>query len=222
MLLLLSAAMHYLWLASNDQVKPLEISGGSQQLPVSMALSMVTIEAAPEPKAAPIKPPEKNFDRKVEALPDPARPEKPELENKVIQVEGKQPEQVVEKQPEDVAQEPTPQLQAKASAQEKKTDVTGLESLPVVKQAGFRSRPSPPVYPKLSLRKRQQGEALVQALVNKEGKTQQVKLVRSSGYPLLDNSALRAVEGWEFKAALVDDVPVMAWVEVPVAFQINR
>jgi protein TonB len=220
MLLLLSAAAHYLWLTAEDQVKPVEISGGGQPLPVSVVLSMVTIEPTPKPEhevrsdvKSEVKP-EKKPVKKVEK----PQPKKPEPQKKIVQLEEKPPEDVVE----DAAPDEVHPLQVEASVLERQPDAPGLASLPVVKQAGFRSRPSPPVYPKLSLRKRQQGEALVQALVNQAGETQEVKLVRSSGYPLLDKSALRAVEIWEFKAALVDNVPVMAWVEVPVAFQINR
>ncbi|MCJ8275064.1 MAG: TonB family protein, partial [Psychrosphaera sp.] len=95
------------------------------------------------------------------------------------------------------------------------------QSLPIVKEARFRAPPQSPVYPRMALRRRQQGEAWVKALVNARGETQEVKLSRSSGFDSLDRSALAAVSKWLFAAAQVDGKPVTAWVEVPVDFVIN-
>jgi protein TonB len=99
------------------------------------------------------------------------------------------------------------------------------ETLPktaeVVSEAKFRMPPQSPVYPRLALRRRQQGEAWVKALVNAEGETQNVVLSRSSGFDSLDRSALAAVSKWLFAAAQVNGRPVTAWVEVPVSFVIH-
>ncbi|HBC56320.1 MAG TPA: energy transducer TonB, partial [Gammaproteobacteria bacterium] len=76
-------------------------------------------------------------------------------------------------------------------------------------------------YPRQALRRHQQGEALIRVLVNAEGNTQNVFLQRSSGYAILDRSALHAVKGWNFVAAEEDGEPIDAWVEVPVAFKIQ-
>jgi protein TonB len=86
----------------------------------------------------------------------------------------------------------------------------------------YRQAPQPPVYPKTALRRKQQGEVLVQALVSEEGNTEQVEVVRSSGVASLDASALKAVSGWVFEAAKMDGRPIRAWIEVPVAFELRR
>ncbi len=96
------------------------------------------------------------------------------------------------------------------------------QPLPVVRELRYRQPPRPPVYPKLALRRRQQGEAWVRARVNARGITEAVELLQSSGFELLDQSALSAVQGWQFAAAERDGVAIAAWVEVPVAFEIHR
>jgi len=58
-------------------------------------------------------------------------------------------------------------------------------------------------------------------LVNEQGVTERVELVESSGYTLLDRSALAAVSGWSFAAAESDGLYQRAWVQVPVNFTIH-
>ena len=93
--------------------------------------------------------------------------------------------------------------------------------LPVITKPSFSAKPQPPVYPKLALKRRWQGEALVQALVNEQGVTERVELVQSTGYTLLDQSALTAVSAWSFAAAELDGLNTRAWVQVPVNFTIR-
>lgn len=212
--LLVSLGAHYAWLSYSDTVQLPQLSGGSQQLPVAMSISMVTVKPAPTP--APKKPP--------------AEPVTDVVEKPVIKDTAKKPvpvkQELIEPEPAEVVEEafeePIVDAVAEATSIEASDNPPGLESLPVINDAAFRSRPTPPVYPKLALRKRQQGEALVQALVDPEGATLEVKLVRSSGFALLDKSALKAVRGWQFEAARIDGAAISAWVEVPVAFTINR
>lgn len=216
--LLVSLGAHYAWLSYSDTVQLPQLSGGSQQLPVAMSISMVTVKPAPTP--APKQPPPEK----------PAEPVAEVVEKPVINDKAKKPvpvkQELPEPEPAEVVEEVDEELivdaVAEATSIEASDNPPGLESLPVINDAAFRSRPTPPVYPKLALRKRQQGEALVQALVDPEGATLEVKLVRSSGFALLDKSALKAVRGWQFEAARIDGAAISAWVEVPVAFTINR
>lgn len=107
------------------------------------------------------------------------------------------------------------------AAVQKQSKTVGLQSIPVIKQASYRYPPKPPVYPRLALQRRQQGEVLIHARVNAEGETEQLQLVQSSGYRLLDQSAMKAVEGWLFLPAWRNGVPIVAWIEVPVSFEIR-
>jgi len=93
--------------------------------------------------------------------------------------------------------------------------------LPVITEPSFSVQPQPPVYPKLALKRRWQGQALVKALVNELGETERVELLESTGFDLLDQSALKAVNGWHFAAAEQGLRKIRAWVQVPVNFTIR-
>ena len=57
----------------------------------------------------------------------------------------------------------------------------------------------PPQYPSLAVRNRYQGTATIQIFVEPSGEITSVKLFKTSGFPLLDDAALRVVkEKWRF------------------------
>jgi protein TonB len=85
----------------------------------------------------------------------------------------------------------------------------------------YRRPPAPPDYPPRALEFGLTGTVLVRALVSPGGDTQEVRVWRSSGQPLLDAAALAAVRRWAFEPAAVAGRHVAAWVEVPVHFRLN-
>ena len=85
----------------------------------------------------------------------------------------------------------------------------------------FRSPPMPAVYPPRAIEFGLTGTVLVRALVAPDGRTQEMRVWRSSGQPLLDAAAVAAVRRWAFEPASVGGRHVEAWVEVPVNFQLN-
>lgn len=58
-----------------------------------------------------------------------------------------------------------------------------------------------PIYPPASMRAREQGYVVVQVLVDEKGQARTVEVVRSSGYPRLDESAVDAIRKWTFTPA---------------------
>ena len=76
----------------------------------------------------------------------------------------------------------------------------------------------PPVYPMIARRKGYEGVVLLSVEVLSDGRVAQVKIKKSSGYAVLDTSALEAVKGWKFEPARRTDIPVTVWVHVPVKF----
>jgi protein TonB len=76
----------------------------------------------------------------------------------------------------------------------------------------------PPVYPEAARHARQQGTAFFSLLVSDDGKVLRVELSRSTGYPLLDAAAAKAVKAWKFRPASVGGVAVSSQVSVPVRF----
>lgn len=91
----------------------------------------------------------------------------------------------------------------------------------VVAAPRYRSPPAPPVYPPRAVELGLSGTVLVRARVGTDGSTEEIRLWRTSGHPLLDAAALAAVRRWAFEAASVGGQRVEAWVEVPVHFRLN-
>jgi protein TonB len=76
-----------------------------------------------------------------------------------------------------------------------------------------------PVYPELARDAGVDGTVMVQALVGKDGKVKDAKVVKS--IQMLDQAAIDAVKGWVFKPALSNNKPVAVWVAVPIRFSLH-
>ena len=76
-----------------------------------------------------------------------------------------------------------------------------------------------PIYPDLAREAGVDGTVMVQALVGKDGKVKDVRVVKS--IPMLDENAKAAVRQWVFKPALSNNKPVAVWVGVPVKFSLH-
>ena len=85
----------------------------------------------------------------------------------------------------------------------------------------FRAPPVPPVYPRQSIARDEEGVVLVRALVDPSGAPQRVLVHKGSGFPLLDDAALEAVRRWRFEPMIRDGRATSAWVQVPVRFRLN-
>ncbi len=77
----------------------------------------------------------------------------------------------------------------------------------------------PPTYPDIAREANVDGTVMVQALVGKDGKVHDTRVVKS--IPMLDASAIAAVKQWVFKPALSNNKPVAVWVAVPVKFTLH-
>ncbi len=76
-----------------------------------------------------------------------------------------------------------------------------------------------PQYPDLAREASVDGTVMVQALVGKDGKVKDTRVVKS--IPMLDAAAIAAVRQWVFKPALSNNKPVAVWVAVPVKFTLH-
>ncbi|MBL8474080.1 MAG: energy transducer TonB [Rhodocyclaceae bacterium] len=83
--------------------------------------------------------------------------------------------------------------------------------------AAYLSNPRPP-YPRLSMRRGEQGTVKLRVLVTKEGMAGKVELEKSSGFEALDESALRTVAIWKFEPARRGNEALEEWFIVPIEF----
>ena len=78
-----------------------------------------------------------------------------------------------------------------------------------------------PEYPPMSRRRGEQGRVLLRVTVTETGEAAVVLVSQSSGYALLDQSALQAVKNWQFVPARFNNHAVVAEVTVPVRFTLE-
>ncbi len=91
---------------------------------------------------------------------------------------------------------------------------------------GNGSRPSyaenpKPLYPQEAREKGYEGEVILRVEVLISGRVGQIEIKKSSGYELLDLSALTTVKRWRFIPAKKDEAPIPLWVNIPVKFQLQ-
>lgn len=86
--------------------------------------------------------------------------------------------------------------------------------------ADYLDNPKPP-YPSASRRMGEEGEVRLRVHVDSAGTAQQIEVVRSSGFPRLDQAALDTVRQWRFIPARQGDQPIPAWVIVPIQFSLR-
>ena len=192
------------------------ISMGSVKAPINMTFSTVTLpepEPQPEPKPKP----------EVEPPPEP-EPEPPEPKKDTLVI----PDPVLEKEPEPEPEEeiveeeiPEPVVEQVVQSALEETEVEGLSDEPV-----FVSEPeivnwTQPRYPRAAQRRNQQGVVMLEVMVDEDGKALNISVIESSGFDALDRSAIAAVQSWEFKPQMRNNLFVQSRVHVPVAFQLN-
>ncbi|APG28401.1 hypothetical protein A7E78_11410 [Syntrophotalea acetylenivorans] len=91
---------------------------------------------------------------------------------------------------------------------------------PVETPFAYGSNP-PPSYPSTARRRGWEGEVLLLVEVSAAGEVRKITVRRSSGYQILDRTALNAVYRWKFQAALRNGRAVAGKVMVPIRFNIK-
>ncbi|MCK4333891.1 energy transducer TonB [candidate division WOR-3 bacterium] len=99
--------------------------------------------------------------------------------------------------------------------------------IPVVAFWKVEKKPQPlyspkPKYPEKARVAEMEGQAIVEALVDIDGKVIDVRLVKKSGFNELDQAAMNAARCWTFSPAEQRGKPVRVWVNIPFNFRLNE
>ena len=86
---------------------------------------------------------------------------------------------------------------------------------------GLWQNPAPP-YPPAARRLGQEGIVLLRIAVTSGGRPTEVAIQRSSGYPLLDESALKTVREWRFQPVRVAGIPQESVAHLRVNFVLKE
>jgi len=79
----------------------------------------------------------------------------------------------------------------------------------------------PPIYPRVARERGYEGKLLMRVNITKEGLVDKTEVIRSSGYYVLDHSALKSVEKWQFHPAEQFGVFVDSVSEIPFEFRLD-
>lgn len=214
LLLILVLSLH-LW-AAIWMLQPAEAVTKAQ--PMIMEVSLI---AAPSQQAAaapavqpkpeePKKPPEKK----------PVKPKKPVTRK---QMELPKPKAMADEllpAPTKVESVPSPVAPSAASKVSSKT----TDAAPFTEanfNANYGSNPKPK-YPSVATSRGWEGVVHLLVKVSVEGDSEEVTVQRSSGYDVLDEAAVEAVEKWKFIPAKRGDTPIASSVIVPINFILNN
>jgi len=88
----------------------------------------------------------------------------------------------------------------------------------IVKAVPLYHRNPKPEYPRLSRKRSQQGTVVLEVRVREDGSGADVSISKSSGFGLLDKSAVKTVFRWQFIPGSLNGRPVGMEVLVPVQF----
>lgn len=97
----------------------------------------------------------------------------------------------------------------------------GEDSSSAIHEANYRRQTVPP-YPRRAFELGQEGTVTLHAEVMANGLPRELKVMKSSGYRLLDTAALAAVKKWEFEPTSINGNSIVSWVRVPVNFVIKQ
>lgn len=152
----------------------------------------------------------------VQAEPDEPPPPPPQLE--APPPEFVPPPEIV------LATDPAPATTAITQVQSKVAAPPPPPKVDVVPPRTNPRRPnSQPPYPTISKRLGEEGVVTLQLYVNENGRVVEAKIQKSSGFPRLDDAAVReAKRNWRFIPAQRGKQAVAAWTSVNVRFEFKR
>ena len=76
-------------------------------------------------------------------------------------------------------------------------------------------------YPEAARREGQEGRAIIKICVNQQGKIDSADVATSSGFPALDEAAIKVAKAYRFKPATSEGKPVAACPTLPVKFELH-
>ena len=82
------------------------------------------------------------------------------------------------------------------------------------------STPKPISYPRWAIRQGWEGKVSIALEILPNGKVGRTKVMQSTGYPLLDKTADKAVHGWNFHPAMKDGKAIVTCIQIPISFKL--
>jgi protein TonB len=187
------------------------------QMPVSKPA--VKPPAPPVQKPVPVKKVKKKPVRKPRPKPKPKKIVKPVVKPEQKDMVKAVPEPAVES-----SAVPDAPVQTEMSTVAEKTPVIGTPApgSGITREARplYRINPPPP-YPRIARKRGFQGVVVLEVLVDTSGRPADLRVLSSSGHPILDRTAMAAVKHWVFEPGTRGEEKIKMWVRVPIRFQLK-
>ena len=95
------------------------------------------------------------------------------------------------------------------------------------KTRGIRSSVKPvktehPPFPRFAREQGWEGTVILRLVIDRDGHVSSAEPRESSGYPLLDESAVQSVQQWTFLPAKNGEFPITAIVDLPIRFDLDQ
>ena len=84
----------------------------------------------------------------------------------------------------------------------------------------YKQNTSPP-YPPKARRMGYEGIVMLKVLINESGRVNNLEVLKSSGYDILDRAALSTVKEWRFEPGTEGGIKKKMWVKIPIRFQLK-
>ncbi len=211
------------------------------QTPPSQTRAPIVVQLLPEVPSPPVTPPAPAVAKPAAPTPTPAHP-KPRVQPRRVPAVKPKPAARAKPQPSSVAPPAPPVEPETASADLQPGPATGLalpsapepppaapdEANATLRAPSAGDAPAaylsgtPPVYPEQARRRGWEGTVLLRVQLDADGRVQAVTVLRSSGYPVLDQAAVSQIANWRFKPSLHDGKPQPSALRVPVKFRLEQ
>ncbi len=215
-LLLTLVMLVHVW-AAIWMLKPAEAVTKAQ--PMTMEVSLV---AAPSQQAAaaPVAQP-KPEEPKKQPVKKPVKKKQPLVRK---QMELPKPAAMAEEMlpaPSTLESAPSPVTPSAAANAASKTTADTAPFTEANFNANYGTNPKPK-YPGIATSRGWEGTVRLMVKVSVDGESEEVTVQRSSGYDVLDEAAIEAVEKWKFIPAKRGETPIASSVIVPINFILNN
>ncbi len=77
-------------------------------------------------------------------------------------------------------------------------------------------------YPRWAIRQGWEGNLILAVEILPNGMVGRMKVMKSTGYRLLDKTASKAIQHWKFHPAMKDGEPILTCIQIPVDFKLEE
>ncbi|MEN3045467.1 MAG: TonB family protein [Candidatus Hydrothermales bacterium] len=202
------------WIPSQERVERVSFEIVKEKVEVEIKEEVVPKEQIPErtEKVVATTTPEKPQEPKPQVVPRPEVTAEEILQARIVEEAIKKEEPPISEKPvEGKPVSPPQEIEKPIETPPPQQAIPTV--LPVVKYE------VKPTYPEIAKKLGARGSVFLRVLVDENGKVKDVKILKSSGYDFLDNSAVEAAKGYIFEPAKDQfGNPIAVWVPLTIRF----